>query len=144
MTFNAIDAGLHKANEWIKELMEDLGIEDKQTAFTGMKAVLQALRDRLTIEETVQLGAQLPVLIRGYYYESWEPAGKPLKMDKERFISRVHSYAHYSETIEPERFTRAVFRLLQKKISKGEIEDIKHMLPKTYLELWPDAAYSYL
>jgi uncharacterized protein (DUF2267 family) len=32
--------------------------------------VLHALRDRLTVEEASDLAAQLPMLIRGLYYET--------------------------------------------------------------------------
>ncbi len=138
MAFNALDEGLQKANEWINAVMEELGTNDKQQAFNGLKATLQGLRDRLTVSEVVHLGSQLPVLIRGYYYEGWQPSGTPLKMDKETFINRVHSYANYSEDIEPEEMVKAVFKVLQKKISYGEIEDIKHILPKPFWDLWPD------
>jgi hypothetical protein len=36
--------------------------------------MLHVLRDRLTIQEAVQPGAQLPMLIRGLYWEGWDPA----------------------------------------------------------------------
>lgn len=36
--------------------------------------------------------------------------------------------------------TQAVFRLLDRRVSDGEIEDVKSLLPKAVRELWP--AYS--
>jgi uncharacterized protein (DUF2267 family) len=103
----------------------------------ALRAVLRTLRDRLTIEETAQLGAQLPMLIRGFYYEGWDPAGKPVKeRHQEEFLAHVKGYFKNDERVIPERVVRAVFKLLSKHITKGEIDDIKHTLPTELRGLW--------
>jgi uncharacterized protein (DUF2267 family) len=66
------DRTLYKTHTWLKEIMEVLGTEDRHRAYMALRAVLHALRDRLTVEEVAQLGAQLPMLIRGLYYEGWD------------------------------------------------------------------------
>jgi uncharacterized protein (DUF2267 family) len=38
--------------------------------------------------------------------------------------------------VEPEEIARAVFQVLARHISAGEIEDIKHLLPKDLKDLW--------
>ena len=43
--------------------MEILDCPDRHEAYLALRATLHALRDRLTIEETAQLAAQLPMLI---------------------------------------------------------------------------------
>lgn len=39
--------------------------------------MLHVLRNRLTLEQAVHLGAQLPLLVRGIVYDGWRIAGKP-------------------------------------------------------------------
>jgi uncharacterized protein (DUF2267 family) len=72
--------------------MEVLGWPNRHKAYLALRATLHALRDRLTVEEVAQLGAQLPTLIRGFYYEGWDPTGKPLRVrHKEQFLARLLS-----------------------------------------------------
>lgn len=100
--------------------------------------MLHALRDRLTLEEAVQLGAQLPMLVRGFYYEGWTLKGKPRKeLHKEDFLAHIKVAFQEDVTVRPESIVRAVFKVLARHTSEGEIDDIKHILPKSLHELWP-------
>jgi uncharacterized protein (DUF2267 family) len=78
------------------------------------------------------------MLIRGFYYEGWSPAGKPPKERyKEEFCAHVKEYFKREEDIDAETIIRAVFNVLAKRISEGEIEDIKYLMPPELRELWP-------
>lgn len=136
------DSTIHTTNVWLKEIMEELHWEDRQKAYAALRAVLHVLRDRLIIEEAADLGAQLPMLIRGFYYEGWKPAGKPVKARrKEEFLAAIREYFMRSDpNIDSERVAQAVFKVLDRRISDGEIQDIKHVLPEDVVELWPKAA----
>jgi uncharacterized protein (DUF2267 family) len=132
------DTTLHKTNSWLKELMGVLGWEDRHRAYLALRATLQALRDRLTVEEVAHLGAQLPMLIRGFYYEGWDPTGKPLRIrDKEQFLARIEHQFRGDDGVDPELVARGVFTLLANRITEGEIEDVKHVMPAELRELWP-------
>ena len=132
------DTTLHKTNIWLNDLMQVLGWPDRHKAYLALRATLQALRDRLTMEEVAQLGAQLPMLIRGFYYEGWDPTGKPLRVrHKEQFLSRIEQQFRGDDRVDPERVARAVFTVLAKRVTEGEIEDMKHVLPVEIRELWP-------
>lgn len=131
---------LQKTHLWLKELMEELEWQDEHKAYLALRAVLQVLRDRLTVEEAAQLGAQLPMLIRGFYYEGWHPTRKPTKeRHQEAFLAHVKDYFKNDDRVIPERVVRAVFKILSKRITQGEIEDIKHVLPKELEGLWPQS-----
>ena len=132
------DNTLQKTHVWLKELMEELDWQDEHKAYLALRAVLQVLRDRVTVEEAVQLGAQLPMLIRGFYYEGWRPTRKPTKeRHQEAFLAHVKEYFKNDDRVIPERVVRAVFKILSQRITQGEIEDIKHVLPKELVGLWP-------
>ncbi|WP_337845780.1 DUF2267 domain-containing protein [Thermus sp.] len=135
------DTTLHKTHTWLKEVMEELGTEDRHRAYMALRAVLHALRDRLTVEEVAQLAAQLPMLIRGFFYEGWDPTGKPLKeRHLEAFLEHVarELKTPSGPAVDPERAARAVFKVLAHRISQGEIADIRGLLPKELKALWPE------
>src|SRR3989338_1248272 len=129
---------LENTHIWLVDLMQELDWQDEHKAYLALRAVLHVLRDRITVEEAVQLGAQLPMLVRGFYYEGWHPAGKPVKeRHQELFLSHVKDAFKGDERVNPERVVRAVFKVIANHVTKGEIEDIKHVLPKEFEGLWP-------
>jgi uncharacterized protein (DUF2267 family) len=135
---DVFDRTVHKTNNWLKELMEVLGWHDRHKAYLALRVTLHALRDRLTVEEVAQLAAQLPMLIRGFYYEAWDPTGKPLKVRrKEEFLAYIEGYFSGDESVDPEQVAHAVFTVLSNRVTEGEIEDVKHVLPAELRELWP-------
>lgn len=136
----ALDSTLQKTNTWLNDVMRALDGADRRQAYAALRATLHALRDRLTVEEVAQLGAQLPAIIRGVYYEGWNPTGKPLRTRrKEDFLERVEwgLRGHDELALDPERVARAVFEVLAARISAGEIEDVTRVLPAKIRELWP-------
>src|ERR1700704_3650162 len=113
------DSTIHKTNIWLKDLMAMLEC-DRQEAYLALRATLHALRDRLTIEEVAQLAAQLPMLIRGFYYEGWDPTGKPTKeRHLDEFLARIQREMERYD-VDPEEVARAVFLVVGNRISEGE------------------------
>src|ERR1700724_2716111 len=96
------DKTVQTTNAWLREIMEATGL-DRRRAYRALAAVLQALRDRLTVDEVAQLGAQLPILVRGLYYDQWHhPAGKPDRLrHKEEFLAAVAASMDEIWTIPP-------------------------------------------
>ena len=136
------DTTVQKTNSWLHDLMQALGWLDRHKAYTALRATLHALRDRLSVEEVAQLGAQLPMLIRGFYYEGWDPTGKPLRIrQKEQFLARIElelrGDERFDDLVPVERIAQAVFMLLTQRVSAGEIENVKHVMPADIRELWP-------
>ena len=133
------DGTLQKTQIWLNDIMAELDWENKpDKAYLALRTVLHALRDRLTVEEAVQLAAQLPMLVRGFYYDGWTLTHKPHKeRHKEDFLAHIKEAFKNDVTIRPESIARAVFRVLELHTSDGEIADVKNLLPKPLHELWP-------
>jgi uncharacterized protein (DUF2267 family) len=135
------DTTVQKTNTWLKELMRLMEWEDRHRAYLALRATLHALRDRLTIDEVAQLGAQLPMLVRGIYYEGWDPSDKPLKARHKRdFLFKIEDDFIHDAPSDAEAAARGVFRLLESRISAGEMEDVRSVLPAELRDLWPREA----
>jgi uncharacterized protein (DUF2267 family) len=128
---------LHETNLWLKELMEEMGLDSREDAYAALKATFHALRDRIGPENAVHLGAQLPIFLRGVFYEGWHPAKTPTH---ERHLGDF--LGHLSDRLptrlagEPEPVARAVFNVMWRRIDAGEVAKIIEMLPHELRELW--------
>jgi uncharacterized protein (DUF2267 family) len=137
ISLSEFDAALQKTNIWLRDLMGLMGWQDRHRAYYALRSVLHALRDRLPVDEVAALGAQLPMLVRGSYYEGWHPAGKPLKeRKKEEFLAHIAAAFRDTPDADPEKVVGAVFRLLDNHVTAGEIERVKRCLPAEIRSLW--------
>lgn len=72
------DTYMNEANAYFKKLAADLGHPDETDRVLRIwRAVMHSLRDRITISESFDLMAQLPVILRGLYAEQWKYSEKP-------------------------------------------------------------------
>jgi uncharacterized protein (DUF2267 family) len=136
----ALDRAFQTTRVWLKEVAEELQWMDERRVYAALRAVLHALRDRLTLAEAVHFGAQLPTFIRGSYYEGWRPGIRPLKnRSKEMFLQEVQEpfLKMRISKVDAEYVTHAILRFLNRKIAEGELSDVRGQLPKGIRSLWP-------
>ena len=135
-SLRAFEHTIEITHTWLNDLQERLGWQDRQRVYRALRAVLHALRDRLSVDDASHLAAQLPMLVRGFYYEGYHPAGKPLSQRKQaEFLAHVRA-EFADEGFETEPVVRAVFNVLTKHITPGEVEKIKQSLPDDIRSLW--------
>ena len=134
----SIDSTIQKTNIWLNDIMDELGTDDRVQAQHALVVVLHTLRDHLPLNESAQLAAQLPQLIRGMYYEGWKPSVAPLKERHwDEFVAHVSESFALDVEADPNQITRSVLKVLAKHVSAGEIADVKQCLPKEIRQHWP-------
>ena len=139
----SIAHAVQNTQAWLKELSDNGELADSQESLAVLRAVLHHLRDRLTLEEAVDLGAQLPTMIRGIYYEGWRPSKTPTKARSlQDFVDEV-SAREFPNAVPVERAIRDVFALLAHHCDPGEISDVIGQLPSELKTLWPKGAQTY-
>ncbi|MFP3951157.1 MAG: DUF2267 domain-containing protein [Candidatus Bathyarchaeia archaeon] len=138
----SLDSTIQTTMEWLNIVQEELKWPDEERVYDATKAVLQALRDRLPIEEAHEFAAQLPMLMKGIYFDGYDPTDKPLKIrSREEFLERVRKNFG-NQPLDAEKATKAVLRMLYKKLSGGELEDIKGNMPNDIKGLFTAAKKS--
>ena len=134
-----IDHTVHLTHLWINELSDRLGWDSKRDTLRLLRATLRQTRDHLDSNESAQFAAQLPILIRGMYYEGWIPAQTPIRDRKvEHFVSAIEEQVGDAAGFRGAEDITIVFQLITDKISSGEIKDIRASLPEAICALWPD------
>jgi uncharacterized protein (DUF2267 family) len=124
--------------EWVKAIDQAMGLDDEQKAYAVLRGVLHQLRDRMPVDEATHLGAQLPTLVRGVYYEGFSPAHMPEKQRHEdTFLTRV-SERMQRDDVDPEKAARTVFAIIKERIDVGELAHVVHMMPQEVKGLWND------
>ena len=128
---------------WLKELQKSAELPDEEAALSVLRAVLHQLRDRLSVEEAVDLAAQLPTLVRGFYFEGWRPTKVPQKIHtKRKFLDQL-TLKLLPRPIPPETAVTRVFALIAHHCDPGEISDVMGQMPAPLQELWPETARAF-
>ncbi|HEX4340338.1 MAG TPA: DUF2267 domain-containing protein [Polyangiaceae bacterium] len=135
-----VDRSVAQTNEWLEELSLLLGDQDGAETFATLRSVLHALRDRLPLIAGARLAAHLPTLLRGVYYESWQPdRGHVHTRSLGEFLTLVERDALHGAVQGAEDKARAVFRLLDSHVDPAEVERVIGALPVSVQELFPRA-----
>lgn len=122
---------------WIDDLARNLGWRERDKAYAALVGALHALRDALPRDEAVYFGGQLPLLVRGLYYEGWRPGAHRGAQTVVAIGERIHEAVNRDPGIDAEQAARAVFALLAARLPSSEIEDALAALPKALHALWP-------
>ena len=137
---DVFDHTVQEANLWLKPLSERLLVK-RHDAYLALRAVLHVLRDRIGRDNAVHLGAQLPTLIRGIYYEGWTAVASGTKeRHKKDLLDHVRSELPPNTRLDAEQAVRAVFEVMWDKIDPGEVAKLIDLFPAELRNLWPRLA----
>jgi uncharacterized protein (DUF2267 family) len=137
LTADLFDHATHSANGWLEDIAARLGQGGPERAYRALRVVLHALRDRLGVNEATHLSAQLPLIVRGIFFDGWHPAGKPLRQNREEFLERVAQEFGRDPGTDLELVCRAVFETIEEHVTSGEAQKVMACLPADLRALWP-------
>lgn len=133
------DKTVQITNIWLNEIMDDLG-PDRQLAWHALGVVLRALRDRLPAELGANLGAELPLLIRGAYYDQYQPSNLPNRnRSVEEFFNTIAEGLESGRPVNANHAARTVFKAVAHHIDLGQSAKVRDSLPKDFKALWPES-----
>ncbi|WP_312166580.1 DUF2267 domain-containing protein [Phenylobacterium sp.] len=133
---DVFDRTLHTTNAWLKEISEELEV-DRHTAWKVLSTVLHKLRDRLPVDLSAHLGSQLPLLVRGVYYDQYQPARQPSRCSSlDEFVDEVGEWLTDARDLDPRRAIEAVCHVLSRHLAPGQVDKVRANLPKSIRVLW--------
>lgn len=137
----ALNHTVELTHEWIADLCSRDPFETEPQAYAYLRAVLHAVRDRLTVEEAAHFASGLPMLVRGFYYEGWRPALAPNKDRKtvEDFLGAVKEslHAEFSRDSDVAGGVGAVLQLVTDRVDEGLVRHARNQMPKDMQAIWP-------
>jgi uncharacterized protein (DUF2267 family) len=133
------EKSLDKTNLILKDIEQAYGWpkERRNQSYAALRTVLHLLRDRLPVQESVEFASQLPVLVRGVYFEGWDPSVVPIKLNREEFLFEVRQGFPYEIDGGIESLVRTVLNALRRHVTEGEWEDVKSNVPKDLSKIIP-------
>ncbi|MFF4879971.1 MULTISPECIES: DUF2267 domain-containing protein [unclassified Micromonospora] len=136
---SAFDSSLDKTNLILKDIESAYGWpkDQRNQSYAALRTVLHLLRDRLPVNESVEFAQQLPVLVRGIYFDGWNPSDVPIKLNRDDFLYEVRQGFPYDVEGGPERVTQVVLDTLRRHVTQGEWQDVKDTMPKDLARMMP-------
>jgi uncharacterized protein (DUF2267 family) len=135
-----IDTTVQKTMLWLKEVSDELYWDDRHASYLALRGCLHHLRDMFTVEEVAHFGAQLPMLIRGIYYEGWDPSRNPrIERTEAAAETAMRSYLPESMSWDYQRIITGCLRVLVRELDPGLIRHVIEVMPKPMANLWQEA-----
>ncbi|MET7707419.1 DUF2267 domain-containing protein [Micromonospora sp. NPDC005413] len=136
---SAFESSLDKTNLILKDIENAYGWpkDRRNQSYAALRTVLHLLRDRLPVDESVEFAQQLPVLVRGIYFDGWNPSDVPIKLNRDDFLYEVRQGFPYDVQGGPERVTQVVLDTLRRHVTQGEWQDVKDTMPKDLARMMP-------
>lgn len=126
------------AYEYMNELSANLGHPDEQNRVLIIwRAVLHSIRDRITLGESFQLFAPLPMIFKGVYVEGWQYSTKPSKnfdsikefKNEVKALQSQYGEAEFSWSKSTEEIISITINSLDRYLEDEQLEHIKGQMP---------------
>ncbi|MFG2054669.1 DUF2267 domain-containing protein [Micromonospora sp. NPDC048930] len=136
---SAVEASVEKTNLILKDIEQAFGWPKSQRnqSYCALRTVLHLLRDRMPVQESVEFSAQLPLLLRGIYFDGWKPMDVPVKLSRDDFLLEVRQRFPYDVDASMHRVVQVVLDALSRHVTRGAWGDVKDNMPQDLVNVFP-------
>src|SRR5438094_4293569 len=132
------DKTIQTTHIWLDQIMHEANV-DRRTAWRALSVVLRTLRDRVPVELAAHLSAELPIMIRGAFYDQFQPTLQPVPIRTVDEFLQVISLRLEGALIESDVAAEAVLGTLTTHIPQGMVDKLFAALPHALREFWREA-----
>ncbi|WP_340104751.1 DUF2267 domain-containing protein [Rhodohalobacter sp. 8-1] len=134
-----VEKYVHDVNEYINQLAVDLEHpEEQQRVLRIWRAVMHTIRDRITISESFDLMAALPLILRGIYTTGWKYTESPKydydtveeMKDQVKSLQSQYGEQDFNWMKSTEEIISIVLDSLERYFTDGQMKHIRSQLPK--------------
>lgn len=125
-------------SEFLTDVRDNAQMRSSHMAYTMTQGVLQAMRRRLTLEDSIRFSNILPAAIRSLFVADWDPSEERVScFDKQSIVDEVkllrplHNFT--SETATP---VEDVVKALKKHVDEQKLSDLLKTFPQGATEFF--------
>jgi uncharacterized protein (DUF2267 family) len=133
------------AQVFLRQVAQELGsIDDVDHAARVTVAVLHTLREKISVEESIHLISQLPLILKGVYVDGWDITREFMSESEtlEEFYDEIREHAlrtaerDFGNNQQTKKNVTAVLKVMRNYVSEGEMNHIKQQMPKSIAVLF--------
>jgi uncharacterized protein (DUF2267 family) len=133
------------AQVFLRQVAQELGNRDDiDHAARVTVAVLHTLREKISVEESIHLISQLPLILKGVYVDGWDIAHEFVSESNtlEAFYDEIREHAlrtaerDFGNNQQTKKNVTAVLKVMRNYVSEGEMNHIKQQMPKSIAVLF--------
>ena len=129
-TPDVFDSSLQKSNLWLKDVQQTARLRSRFQAYSALRVVLHSIRDCLPPGSVVKLAAQMPLFMKGLFYDGWHFSPKPRRMDRDQFFGRIRQALRTQPDIDPSLALEGVILCLHRRLTRDVIDSALVLLPR--------------
>jgi len=129
-TPDVFDTAVQKSNIWLRDIQEAGHLRSRFQAYAALRSVLHALRDCLPAGEVAKLAAQMPLLVKGVFYDGWKFTPKPLRLSREGFQALVRRTLRDQAGLDPTLAVRSVLTAMYQHVTPPMVDAMQYVLPR--------------
>lgn len=123
-----LDLSIDKTNVWLADVAREFGTKDRRFAYRVTRAWLHVLRDRLPVPVAAHFAAQLPELLRGVFYDGWNPSRVPVRYGLAEYTHRFARDAGIQAGEVADAASR-VTAVVRRHVSGGALDEAFNTMP---------------